>query len=182
MLHRKSTRLQGYDYGSEGLYFITILIRDRYKLLGEVVTAPREDGSGELQFATKLSSVGEIVEQMWVNTSQVRDNIIVHDYVIMPDHLHGILEITQNRNNAEILNTFQSPSQTIGAIVRGFKVAVIKRLKEEQLANNYPILSNWDYKIWHRNYHDKIIKDAHALYACQNYIQDNARRWYERYR
>jgi putative transposase len=182
MLYRKTTRLQGYDYGSEGLYFITILIRERQKLLGEVVAKELENAPKcERQFVTLLSSIGRIVDEEWRKTTLVRENIIIHDYVIMPDHLHGILEITENRNKAAQLSVFQSPSQTIGAIVRGFKTAVIKKLKEAKLANEYPILFDWEYKIWHRNYHDRIIKDEASFIACQNYIFNNPRKWYSRH-
>ena len=116
--HRQSIRLQGYDYSQEGLYFITICCQDRAHLFGEIV-------DGEMI----LNSYGEIAQKEWLNTSKIRDNVVLHEFVVMPNHFHSIIEITFQKGNNEI-GKFQSPSHTIGAIIRGFKIATIKKIKD----------------------------------------------------
>lgn len=80
--HRRSIRLQGYDYSQEGLYFITICCQDRAHLFGEIV-------NGEMI----LNSYGEIAQKEWQNTSVIRDNVVLHEFVVMPNHFHSIIEI-----------------------------------------------------------------------------------------
>jgi putative transposase len=77
-----------------------------------------------------LNEMGRIASDEWLHTQEVRDNIVLHEYIIMPDHLHGIIEIQYPKVVNAAVGTFQSPSQTIGAIVRGYKIATIKRIKE----------------------------------------------------
>ena len=76
-----------------------------------------------------LNSYGEIVQKEWLNTSKIRDNVVLHEFVVMPNHFHSIIEITFQKGNNEI-GKFQSPSHTIGAIIRGFKIATIKKIKD----------------------------------------------------
>jgi putative transposase len=120
--HRRSIRLKGYDYGQAGLYFITICCQDRAFLFGEVV-------NGEM----KLNAFGEIAWQEWQATEKIRDNAVLHEFIVMPNHIHGIIEITFNKNKDSEIGKFQSPSQSIGAIIRGYKIATIKKIKDRIL-------------------------------------------------
>jgi putative transposase len=86
---RKTTRLKGYDYSSSGGYFVTICVKDRQCLFGEII-------DGEIN----LSELGQIVQKEWINTTNIRKNIILDEFVIMPNHFHGIIFI-QNANNEE---------------------------------------------------------------------------------
>jgi putative transposase len=119
---RHSIRLQGYDYASEGLYFLTICCKDRIHFFGEI-------RDGEMI----LNEVGKIVQESWLQTESIRENCRIHEFVIMPNHIHGILEITGSTNpilEAQAHNKFISPSGTIGSVVRGFKIKAIKKIKE----------------------------------------------------
>ena len=69
----------------------------------------------------------------WENTPNIRDNIALHDYIIMPNHLHGIIEITYNKNNEAQVGDFISPKKSIGAIVRGFKIVTHKKDKSSHV-------------------------------------------------
>jgi putative transposase len=121
--HRRSIRLKGYDYAQAGLYFITICCQDRAFLFGEVV-----DGK------MILNAFGEIAYQEWQATEQIRENTVLHEFIVMPNHIHGIIEITFKKNDSESeIGKFQSPSQTIGAIIRGYKIATIKKIKDRIL-------------------------------------------------
>ena len=79
---RRSIRLKGYDYSQAGLYFITICCQDRANLFGEIE-------HGEM----RLNKFGEIAYNEWLNTENVRDNCRIHEFIIMPNHIHGIIEI-----------------------------------------------------------------------------------------
>jgi REP element-mobilizing transposase RayT len=176
---RRSIRLPGYDYASAGWYFVTILCRRRQALFGEV----RE---GEMV----LNEVGKIVEDCWLQTESVRKNCVVHDFIIMPNHIHGIIELTGS-NKPEFANhdstKFVSPSDTIGSIVRGFKIMTIKKIKdlvckgELQFALTTTALKiiEMEYKIWHRNYHEHIIRNDDSYRRIANYIAKNPQNWQE---
>src|SRR5690606_26303625 len=84
--HRRSIRLQGYDYNRAGLYFITICCQDRAHLFGEVRNR-----------AMHLNTLGKIALEEWYHTETVRNNVIIHESVVMPNHLHGIVEITHQK-------------------------------------------------------------------------------------
>ena len=193
--HRRSIRLQGYDYSRDGLYFITICCQDRAHLFGEVQNKEM-----------LLNPFGEIALQEWLNTNAVRNNVVVHELVVMPNHLHGIVEITHKKGEDEI-GSFQSPSHTIGAIVRGYKIATIKKIKDSiegskgdskgdskgelQFAPTAPTaptastastvgkIISLNYKIWQRNYYEHIIRDHQEYHRISEYIKDNPAKWEE---
>jgi REP element-mobilizing transposase RayT len=119
--NRRTIRLSNYDYSQEGSYFITIVTQDRIHLFGNI-----EDGK------MMLNSVGKILEDEWRNTIQLRPNIALGEFIIMPDHMHMIITITAQLEKKEdkewIHSNPKSPSQTIGAIIRGFKGASTKKI------------------------------------------------------
>ena len=117
--HRRSIRLKGYDYSQAGLYFITLCCQDRKHFFGTIQ-------NGEIL----LNKAGKIVKKEWENTPSIRQNTALHEYIIMPNHFHAIIEILFSQNQNGDSGKFQSPSQTIGAIIRGFKGASTKRIKE----------------------------------------------------
>lgn len=88
--HRRSIRLKGYDYSSEGAYFITICTQNMECLFGEIV-------EGNIV----LNDIGRIVENEWLKTSIIRRNIELDEFIIMPDHFHGIIVINESyaKNN-----------------------------------------------------------------------------------
>lgn len=155
--NRHSTRLKGYDYNSEGLYFITICCKNRINLFGEVSHSQMT-----------LNEYGEIVKRCWEETPTQRPNVRLHDYVIMPNHFHAIIEIVIERSPIPSKETPfgmpQPPSQTLGAIVRGFKSSVSKEIGDS---------------IWQRNYHDHIIRDNIEFEAISHYIRENPSSWHD---
>ncbi len=180
--HRKSIRLKGYDYAQEGLYFITICCQDRACIFGEVI-----DGK------MTLNDYGEIVHQEWLATEKIRLNTVIHEFIIMPNHIHGIIEITfKNKITESEIGKFQSPSQTIGSIIRGFKIAAIKKIKERilnsefissrgelQFAPTTEKIINLNFKIWQRNYYEIIIRNKKSYINISNYIINNPSKWKE---
>ncbi|MFK7756464.1 MAG: transposase, partial [Flavobacteriales bacterium] len=118
--NRKSIRLEGYDYSSQGAYFITLCCRNREHLFGEIINGSME-----------LNQLGKIIEEEWMKTIEIRSHISLGEWIVMPNHFHGIIHIEKDLGqNPEHIGKFRSPSQTIGAIIRGFKGATTKRIKK----------------------------------------------------
>ena len=117
--NRRSIRLKNYDYSDAGLYFITLCSVQRENIFGEII-------DGKMHF----NALGKIANEEWEKTHEIRKNISLGDYIIMPNHFHAIISIDYQLKEAEKNNIgkFQSPSQTIGAIIRGFKGATTKRI------------------------------------------------------
>lgn len=179
--NRRSIRLKGYDYSKEGLYFITICVQDREHLFGEVI-------DGEMV----LNEFGKIAYKEWEETDKIRKNCALHEFIIMPNHIHGIIEIIfQNKtsNTSEDIGKFKSPSQTIGSIIRGYKIAAIKKIKEEiinspstdelQFVPTVNKIIQLDFKIWQRNYYEHIIRNNYAYNNISKYIKNNPKKWEE---
>ena len=82
--HRHSVRLKTYDYAQEGLYFITICVKNHLSVFGNITKNNME-----------LNEIGEIVCNEWLKTAELRSNVQLHNFVVMPNHFHGILEITR---------------------------------------------------------------------------------------
>ncbi|HQT91530.1 MAG TPA: hypothetical protein PL001_05835, partial [Candidatus Kryptobacter bacterium] len=85
--HRRSVRLKNYDYSQPGAYFITICVEDRRCLFGEIIDAEM-----------KVNPLGEIVEQSWNNIPNKYQNVEMDEFVVMPNHFHGIIIINENPN------------------------------------------------------------------------------------
>ena len=174
--HRKSIRLKEYDYSNPNWYYLTICTYDKRNILGKII-------NGKMN----LNNCGKIVEEEWLKTKEIRQNIDLDYYIIMPNHLHGIIIIerrgelhssqmnSKQKNNdgriqyAPTNNKLKSPSQTVGAIVRGFKSSVTKRIREFNQKE--------DEKVWQRNYYEHIIRNEKDLYRIRNYIQNNPLKW-----
>ena len=133
---RRSIRLSYYDYGHSGAYFVTICADDRVSLFGRIV-------SSELC----LNEFALLVSFEWQRTPVVRTNAELDEYVIMPNHLHGIIIILEPGRGVLPYGhpCPESPSQTVGAIIRGFKAATTKRINEIRRTPDAPV--------WQRNYY-----------------------------
>jgi REP element-mobilizing transposase RayT len=131
-----------------------------------------------------LNEFGKIAEEEWLRTKKLRKNLDLDYYVIMTNHLHGIIIIEQSIEGRGELNSpkkndtrrmqyaptkFESPSQTLGAIVRGFKSSVTKRIREN--TGNRSLL------IWQRNYFEHIIRNELDLHNIRQYIENNPLKW-----
>lgn len=181
--HRRSIRLKGYDYSKEGFYFITICCEDKAKIFGQII-----DGK------MILNEFGQIANEEWLNTANIRQNCKLHSHIIMPDHIHGIIEILFSENPNNQIGAFKSPSHTIGAFIRGFKIATIKRIKDFILLGSGEsefasvtgelqfaptefaptfIIKKLNFKIWQRNYYEIIIRNELAYLNIARYIRNN---------
>ena len=165
--HRQSIRLRNYDYSQPRFYFLTICTYKRQSWFGEI----KND-------RMYLNQIGKIVAEEWLNTPKIRPNFQLDAWVIMPNHLHGIVIINEHiletgKGNQDILGARNAPLRqepnSISSFVAGFKSAVTKRIN---LLRN-----NRDIPIWQRNYYESIIRDEQSLIAVQEYILNNACKW-----
>ena len=205
---RKSVRLGGYDYSSEGLYFITICCKNFKCLFGEI-------HDGEL----KLNNAGKEAEKCWLEIPNHYPQTKLHQFIIMPNHLHGIIEIvganhhspeknhyspeknhhspeknhyspeknhyspeknhhspeknhhsTHTNNHSTATPNKNRPngtSNTIGAMVRGFKIGVTKWMKQNTTISD----------VWQRSFYEHIIKTEKSHENIANYIIENPIHW-----
>ena len=119
--HRRSIRLHGYDYAQPGAYFVTVCTQNRRCLFGGVMGG-----------AMRLNAAGRVVEKCWHNIPSHFPHVALDAFVVMPNHVHGILRIVDasvGAKNFSPLQTGQRPhgtTKTIGSVIRGFKIGVTK--------------------------------------------------------
>lgn len=180
MKNRKRNRMIGYDYSKNGFYFVTICVKDRICCFwaaqdGASRDLPVQDGSidGETDRATrespvhqspglKLNQFGFIVESQIKWLVNQYPYIEVHNYVVMPDHVHLIIEIDRSRVKDEKLK-IKSLSSLIGAL----KTTSSKLIHD----------SGFDGFVWQRSFHDSIIKNSRAYHNISRYIDLNPEKW-----
>ena len=178
---RHSIRLKGYDYSRAGFYFVTICVQKMQCLFGNIT-----DGK------MILNNSGQIVNEEWLNTAKFRQNVKIHEYVIMPNHFHGIIEITHTPVPAtplpatpihipsmrpysrtdvknEYMSSISPKCNELGTIIRAFKSAVTKRINE--------LYNSPQQKLWQRNYFENIIRDDDSYNQITNYIINNPANW-----
>ena len=172
-----TNRLQGYDYGATGCYFITICTKNGEHYFGEII-------NDEMQ----LSKIGEIAQSEWLKTTELRPdmNLWLDEFVVMPNHFHCIICIGDNQYNTHdyhgnaicrdalqcvsttepYKNKFGGQSKNLSSIIRGFKIAV----------TTYARKHNIDFA-WQERFYDRIIRDNNGLNNVRTYIFNNPKNW-----
>ena len=149
--HRRSIRLREFDYAGAGAYFVTLCTVQRACLFGMIVGKEMHP-----------NSLGLLVKAAWRETPLLRTNITLDAFVVMPNHLHGLIIINNEATQEGIGIRLRSPAQTLGAAVRGFKAATTRQA---------------GVSLWQRNYYEHIIRDAPSLDRIRHYIADNPAAW-----
>lgn len=184
---RKSNRLQDYDYAQPGAYFVTICAYKRECIFGNIV-------NGE----THLNDIGIIVAEEWIKTAAMRQNVELDAWVVMPNHFHAIVMISDHpestynnqrnttanvgahcmrpngsnrKNRAHSSAPLQREPRCIGSIMGGFKSAATKRINQWCKSPSTPV--------WQHNYYEHIIRNEADLHDIREYIQNNPLRWEE---
>lgn len=157
---RQSTRLQGYDYTQSGAYFVTICTYQRIHLFGHI----RDD-------KMKLSPAGEIASRLWRAIPRHFPQIELDAFVVMPNHVHGIVVNLGATDRSPAHKTQQGGSQSgsLGAVIGQYKSSVTRHLRKLPNAVNHPI--------WQRNYHDRIIRNEREYNYIREYMLTNPARW-----
>ncbi|MDQ6953464.1 MAG: hypothetical protein Q9M15_08055 [Mariprofundaceae bacterium] len=166
--------MKGYDYSQAGLYFITICTQNRLHLFGEIVNDNMV-----------LNDAGNMIKKLWREISNHFKNTRLHEYIIMPNHIHGIIEISSvgaplvgAQNDGQFQNGqpqgIAPTCKTIGDIVGAFKSLTtneyIKMVKQN-------ILQPFDKRIWQRSYWEHIIRNDNEYTHIVQYIMDNPQTW-----
>ena len=188
MRNRKSNRLENYDYSQNGMYFVTICTSDREELFGEI----KED-------KIVLIELGKIIEKYYLEIPKCHPSIFLDVFTIMPNHMHGILEINRpviavgadlasarNGAHARSVSAFQSgqtqglslqSQQNIGLLsraIQGFKskaaVEHINIMKSKNISGST--------KIWQRSFYDRIVRNDAELNRIREYILSNPAMWH----
>lgn len=165
--HRRSIRLKDYDYSQAGAYFVTVVTHYRENLFGEIVNAE-----------IRLNPYGEIVRKWWNEIPVHFPNVEVGAFMIMPNHVHGIIFIVEERRGAVIApgendrggETPPLRKPTLGQIIAYFKYQSTKEMNELESAGAVT-------KFWQRNYHEHIIRSEIDLRNKTNYIEANPLLW-----
>ena len=172
--NRHSIRLPGYDYTQPGAYYLTILAHKKEHLFGQVV-------DGEV----KLSPVGEIVQEQWLQIPRHFSNVVLDAFVIMPNHMHGIVVITKGEVHTGIpirleSTTSQSHTQSeslatppILGSEPGSLPAIVQNLKSVRSRKINKLLKTPGPTIWHRNYYEHVIRDEADFERVVTYIESN---------
>jgi putative transposase len=155
---RKRQRLSGHDYTSPGDYFVTICTDQGHSIFGSIV-------GGEMH----LNTAGQTARDCWNAIPEHFPNASIDTFVVMPNHIHGIIRITTGRPHTETVPRSGAAPRSLGAIVGSFKAAVSKRINEARASPGAPI--------WQRNYFDKRIVEPDGLDRVRAYIRDNPRNW-----
>lgn len=159
----ESIRLKGWDYSSDGFYFVTICTRNRECFFGEV-------GDEKM----RLSSIGDAAYQYWQEIPNHFLHVQLDEYIVMPNHVHGIIVIT-NDNDVETqnlaslhrqTNKFGRQSKNIASIIRGYKIGV----KKWSTMNNISFA-------WQSGLYEHIIRNEKSLEHIREYIINNPLKW-----
>ena len=167
---RRSMRLKPYDYSLAGYYFLTVCAQNRQCVFGEII-------NGKMA----LNEAGEMIETNWNKLPRRFPNIKLDEFVIMPNHMHGVIIIVgaplvgaQNNDIADRAATRAAP--TLGDIVGAFKSIAANEYIRSVKNNDWPPFKG---SIWQRNYYEHIIRDECDLNRVREYVVNNPYKWQE---
>lgn len=166
--HRRSIRLKGYDYSSSGLYYVTICTQNRELLFGEIN-----------QNEMLLNIAGKMIEKWWKELLNKFPTITLDDYVIMPNHMHGIINIVGAALRGRPFRPKGQPHRvapTLGDILDWFKTMTTNEYIKNVRMNNW---QPFERSLWQRNYYEHIIRNEEDLNQIKEYVKNNPLCWNE---
>jgi REP element-mobilizing transposase RayT len=152
----ESTRLPEYDYSTGGWYFVTINTLNHMLFFGDIQNDKMI-----------LNESGHIVEAEWLATPNIRKNVSLDEYVIMPNHVHGIICI-EGGKDPNMNKSIKSLSQNLSSIINGFKSAATSKIRRHGVVDF----------AWQSRFYDRIIRNKIELYIIRRYIEQNPLRWH----
>ena len=176
--HRRSVRLNGYDYSQAGFYFITICAQNSMFLFGEIQ-------NGEMA----TNNAGQMVNKWWYELNRKYRNIKLHEQIVMPNHFHGIIQI-KSPVGADLCvcpndlcvcpdDTHQKikgehTGSPLHAMIQWFKTMTTNEYIRGVKNNHWQPFNK---KLWQRNYYEHIIRDEKSFHQISEYIQTNPLKW-----
>ena len=164
---RRSIRLPGYDYSQPGIYFVAIRTARRECLFGKVVGTDMH-----------LNEYGRLVETELLRTSEIRPNVELDAFIVMPNHIHSIFvfhSVGKHSNTPKVGAHCSAPlqrkPQTLGSLIAGFKSTCTKQINILRCTPGAPV--------WQRNYYDHIIRNESEWERIRQYIARNPALWDE---
>ena len=167
---QKQYRYKGYDYSQDGFYFVTICAKNREMFFGDVIAGK-----------TRLSEIGKIAEKIWLEIPDHFPFVKLDRFIIMPNHIHGIIQIDNenyncNRGNYTNTNINKNNGSTFGhvtpkslsVIIGSFKSVTTKIMNSEFHETGFS---------WQARFHDRIIRNEDELNRIRQYIIDNSEKW-----
>jgi REP element-mobilizing transposase RayT len=160
--HRRSIRLQSYDYTQAGAYFLTISVQNNAAHFGTI----RDE-------AMELNSAGEMIADWWLRLPSKFPSLSLDTFVVMPNHFHGIITL-QGATTIAAEESGSKPAVSLGQVVQWFKTmttnAYIRAVHTQGWAP-------FERRLWQRNYYEHIIRDDADLARIRAYIANNPQQW-----
>ena len=174
--HRRSIRIPGYDYSQDGWYFVTICTQNRKDMFGTIV------GAGQCACPIlELNNAGFMVKTWWQKIRNKFPSVQTDEYVVMPNHFHGIITVGAGPRVRPIVGNINNKSgqshriaPTLGDIVNWFKTMTTNQYIHGVKQNDWPPFSG---RLWQRNYYEHIIHNEDELNRFRCYIADNPANW-----
>lgn len=168
----ESARKQGFDYSSAGYYYLTVCTWNKVHLFGEIIN-----------HEMVLNEYGDIVHQEWCKSFEIRRELQSDEFIVMPNHIHGIVRIVrppaeaQSCHNPEIADCSELVSCTgrpltpksISSFMAGVKSAITTRINISRGTPGEPV--------WQSRFYDSIIRDDASLFRVREYIRNNPKEW-----
>jgi putative transposase len=156
---RRSIRLAGHDYRQPGAYFVTICAKARAPRFGDIRSG-----------LVRLNRAGLIAHRLWLAIPRHFAHVRLDEFVIMPDHMHGILVFRAAPDDLPRPRRFgDAVPGSLSTIIGAYKAEVTKRVNA--LRNTH------EQSVWQRNFYQHVIRSRRALQAIRTYIRGNPRRW-----
>lgn len=159
--------MSDYDYSQPGMYFVTLLTYQRQKMFCEI-----HDGK------VSWSRFGSVAKDAWLDLSVYYSNLVLDEFCIMPDHLHAIIRLMEvckggsTDNSQRVMRTAETRPddlKSLTEIIREYKSFTARKINAMRGTTGTPI--------WHRSYHDHIIRDEVELNQIRQYIIENPLKW-----
>lgn len=165
----ETTRLKNWDYGSRGFYFVTICTKSKQPYFGRIVknngftqNVGTQNAGAQNAAVQMLTQIGDIANQYWNEIPKHFPFVELDAFVIMPDHIHGILFLNRPKYESWRTNSFKPQSENLASTIRGFKAAVKK----------YAVMNKLEFE-WQPRYYDRVIHAESELNIIQQYIANN---------
>jgi REP element-mobilizing transposase RayT len=162
--HRRSMRLPDYDYRTAGLYFVTICVHARECLLGEVTAG------GQVE----QSELGQVVQSAWLAVPRCVRSARLDEFVVMPNHFHGLLELAAAEPQAAAQRGAPRPAH---GTVPGSLAAIVQMFKSVSTRRINALRRTPGARVWQRGYWEHVVRNEAELQALRRYIQENGLRW-----
>jgi len=172
-----TNRFQGYDYGAHGLYFVTICTKDKIHYFGEITVETCDCTSQNNETrnsrdetrncaSLRTTAIGQIAIDFWKDIPKHYPFVALDEFIVMPNHIHGILFFNRPDKTDWNENKFGIQSRNLAAIIRAYKSSV------KRYANQNGIEFEWQSR-----FHDRIIRDREEWSAIKEYIINNPEKW-----